>query len=288
MTLLPLNATPMPPGVGVACVRKTVKKNNCRACIDACPLQAIGLENQTLTINEDQCNHCGRCLFVCPTDALENIHPVRRYWRDDRLVGPLSAQPAGVEELLLWHYLRGIRAIELEAAQEGWLRAVAELNLVLKTLNQPTWQLAAPGDSPVNAVRRQWLRMRDDAINSGSVPHGRRALRDALTGTSLYAISFNQPQCYLCGACARICPEQAIRLHQDRFTLDNARCTGCGQCAVVCFPHAIQVAPQHNCQPAVRLPFGQQVCGHCRQTFNAWSDDASLCPFCQQHTFGMR
>lgn len=287
MTRLPLTLIPAPPGAGALCVRKTVKKNPCQACVEACPLRAITLVSGLVVIDDDLCNRCGQCLYACPTDALENIQPLPRRWKADRLVAPLSAQAACVAELLLWHFEKGIRAIELEPDHDGWLRAVAELNLTLKALNQPTWRLAEPANDAVDRTRRQWLRMGNDAA-SGTVSVGRRALRDAVTEHQLYRLTLATQRCYLCGACARICPEQAIRLHADRITLDAARCTGCGQCAAVCFPQAIKSEKQQNQDPVMRLPLVASICTHCGQAFNAWHEHQHTCPFCERHTPGMR
>lgn len=287
MSLLSLNLNPAPPGAGLLCVRHKVKKNPCQACIDACPLAAISLTEGNIVIDDAQCNRCGHCLFVCPTNALENISPIKRHWHQDRLTAPLSAQPACVDELLMWHFYYGIRAIELDTPDEGWLRAIAELNLRLKALEQPVWRLAQPAAKPVNTVRRQWLRMANET-DSGSVPYGRRALRDAVTFINHYSINFHAERCYLCGACARICPEQAIRLEADHITLDNARCTGCGQCTAVCFPDAIDSEKSLNHAAERHLPVVQQRCATCGQLFSAWTAEQSTCPFCRQHTIGIR
>lgn len=287
MSLLSLNLNPAPPGAGLLCVRHKVKKNPCQACIDACPLAAISLAEGNIVIDDAQCNRCGHCLFACPTDALENISPGKRHWHQDRLTAPLSAQPACVEELLMWHFHYGIRAIELDTPDEGWLRAIAELNLRLKALEQPVWRLAQPAANPVNTARRQWLGMANEA-DSGSVPYGRRALRDAVTFINHYSINFHAERCYLCGACARICPEQAIRLEADHITFDNARCTGCGQCTAVCFPDAIDSEKSPNHAAERRLTVVQQRCATCGQQFSAWTAEQSICPFCRQHTIGMR
>lgn len=287
MPRLPLNLIPAPPGAGSSCVRVAVKKNPCKACVEACPLQAVTIVSGKVAIDETQCNQCGRCLYACPTDALENIHPVTRHWEDDRLVAPLSLQPACLDELLLWHAEKGIRAIELDAQQVAWLRAVAELNMVLKQLNQPTWRLAPATPGTVNTARRQWLPVRDPATR-GTVSTGRRALRDAVTFSHRWRILLETEKCYLCGACARICPEQAIRLHADHLTLDSSRCTGCGQCAVVCFPQAIRSEKQWNNDATQRIPVMTSTCTDCGQGFTAWDAQQSICPFCQQHTYGMR
>lgn len=42
-------------------------------CIDACEWDALSLdENGRLTVNEERCNGCGACEYVCPTSAYRN------------------------------------------------------------------------------------------------------------------------------------------------------------------------------------------------------------------------
>lgn len=41
----------------------------CGACADACPLDALTVED-TCTVDEDVCCECGACTSACPVDAL--------------------------------------------------------------------------------------------------------------------------------------------------------------------------------------------------------------------------
>ena len=47
--------------------------------------------------------------------------------------------------------------------------------------------------------------------------------------------------CTACGACAEICPVEALRLEGDLPVVDEAWCIGCGVCATVCPADAVVV-----------------------------------------------
>lgn len=50
-----------------------IKKDECVACgtcVDACPEEAITLE-EIAVIDEKKCTECGSCVEECPTDAIE-------------------------------------------------------------------------------------------------------------------------------------------------------------------------------------------------------------------------
>lgn len=50
-----------------------VDKNKCVGCgmcIEACPVQAISMENGKAKIDESVCIQCGCCVGVCPMDAI--------------------------------------------------------------------------------------------------------------------------------------------------------------------------------------------------------------------------
>jgi NAD-dependent dihydropyrimidine dehydrogenase PreA subunit len=41
----------------------------CGACVDACPVEAIKMENDIASISED-CSECGVCVDECPAEAI--------------------------------------------------------------------------------------------------------------------------------------------------------------------------------------------------------------------------
>lgn len=41
----------------------------CGACVDACPVSAITMEDGLAVIDADTCIDCGACAGTCPVDA---------------------------------------------------------------------------------------------------------------------------------------------------------------------------------------------------------------------------
>jgi Fe-S-cluster-containing hydrogenase component 2 len=42
----------------------------CGLCVDACPLQAISMENDKAKVDKDACTECGQCVDECPNKAI--------------------------------------------------------------------------------------------------------------------------------------------------------------------------------------------------------------------------
>ena len=46
------------------------KCTGCGICVDACPMEAIKIENNMAVISDD-CSECGVCETECPNDAIK-------------------------------------------------------------------------------------------------------------------------------------------------------------------------------------------------------------------------
>lgn len=75
--------------------------------------------------------------------------------------------------------------------------------------------------------------------NVGSIRR-RKIPRDALMAT-YFMRDTDQEACTGCGACAEICPVEAVRLEGDLPVVDEAWCIGCGVCATVCPADAVVI-----------------------------------------------
>jgi heterodisulfide reductase subunit A-like polyferredoxin len=59
------------PGLKVAV---TDDCSGCGTCVEeACLFQAVSLEDDRAVINDDVCRACGRCVSLCPEEAVEII-----------------------------------------------------------------------------------------------------------------------------------------------------------------------------------------------------------------------
>ena len=289
MALFRLTQPPAPPGVGERCLRKQLPRHDCQACVAVCPLQAITATNAIPTINELDCLQCGRCLFVCPADALQNIRPETRRFTGSTLVAPFSTLEPSVDELLMWHQQYGIRAVEMELASfPGWVRAVATLNIRLRELNAPVWQILPPQRKAINTARRHFIKASEAEVQSATVRTGRRARRQAFAAISEYQLSLDRAQCTACGACARVCGEKAIGLSDGALTFSSSSCTGCNSCAVVCPVDAIGIDRQVGENRVLRFAWSQKTCRCCQREFYTFTPETDRCALCQRHQYGMR
>lgn len=57
------------------CVQVRHRRAGCKACIEACPEQAISIEANRILVARDLCSSCGICSQVCPTEALATQEP---------------------------------------------------------------------------------------------------------------------------------------------------------------------------------------------------------------------
>ncbi len=44
--------------------------SGCGDCVDACPLDAIEMQDGKAVVDEDTCGDCGACVDVCPTESI--------------------------------------------------------------------------------------------------------------------------------------------------------------------------------------------------------------------------
>ncbi len=47
--------------------------DGCGVCVDRCQIDAIDLQNEKVSLNEDRCIGCGLCVSTCPTDSLSLV-----------------------------------------------------------------------------------------------------------------------------------------------------------------------------------------------------------------------
>jgi Fe-S-cluster-containing hydrogenase component 2 len=73
------------------CLRRRFRKNDCRLCLQACPVQAIAIDDRDIVIDADRCNECLLCAAACPSEAIEP-----KYHDFLRLLADIAALPQPV------------------------------------------------------------------------------------------------------------------------------------------------------------------------------------------------
>lgn len=58
------------------CVVVRNRNASCRRCQDSCPVDAITIERNTISLDTGTCVACGACTVVCPTETLVPLRPL--------------------------------------------------------------------------------------------------------------------------------------------------------------------------------------------------------------------
>lgn len=216
---------PPEPTINNNCVRKRLKNSICDNCATSCPVGAVSFSHMAAAIDNELCFQCGNCLFSCPVDAIQNIAPHERTYQGDFLVVNHDEPVANADELIVWHRQYGIRGIQIaEPLVDKWLPTVASLNLKLKTLQEPIWQLRIVQPAQVDTGRRMMLfrqKLDEKPLDKGQVKTGLNARKQFYPEDSWFRVELDTASCILCGACAKVCDEHAINIENNQFLIDE-------------------------------------------------------------------
>ncbi|MEY0692798.1 4Fe-4S binding protein [Providencia rettgeri] len=279
---------PTEPIINGQCVRKRLKNSICDNCAISCPVGAVSFSHMDAEINNELCFQCGNCLFACPVDAIENIKPHERSYQGEFLIVKHDEPIANADELIVWHRQYGIRGMQIaEPWVDKWLPTIAALNLKLKILQEPIWQLRIVQPEQVDSGRRMMLfrqKLDSKPLDKGQVKTGLNARKQFYPEDSWFKVELDTEKCILCGACAKMCDEHAIEIENNQFLIDEKRCTGCMSCQVVCFPKSIHVQAYtaKNSVPKIFHYYDAQ-CNTCHLPFSSWEENTHICPICAQH-----
>ena len=51
-------------------VVKKEECTGCETCVEACPVDAISMEDEIAVIDKEECTDCGTCIDECPAEAI--------------------------------------------------------------------------------------------------------------------------------------------------------------------------------------------------------------------------
>ena len=276
-----------PARVGESCLHHKFRRASCRACVDVCPVGALTVTPQGISLADEQCLHCGNCLYVCPGKALVNLKPPVRYFREQCLVEPFTLLPPTLNELLLWHTKQHIRGVALELDDfPQWGLSIAALNLKLREFGEHGWQIYPPQSNGLNISRRNLLHVRDASACSAAMDPDDSW--NIFPEFSTHTPQLDTADCVLCAACVRVCPQKALLLEGESLSVITNACNGCNACKAVCPADAITIRPEMRKAEEIVYPLHNTQCKTCSRRFLSWDEHTAQCPVCRQHGYGMR
>ncbi len=280
----------------VACISPLA---SCRACAAACPSAAWRIAVDGPRLDESRCDGCGRCVGVCPQQALSVPGGIERRSDARGLLGlAVCAAVAktddapclpclhqlGWRELVAWREA-GIDRLYLESGDcDHCARGGSDLLADAIASARRVWAergVAPPTIRRLGPGARLRLRAASDAADGRGIGASRRGLWRRLTrtvapdvapaGHARFAPSIDARRCAGCDACARLCPTAALSLDRNddvtSYVVEPHRCSGCGLCADVCEVAAVVI---EDWAPAAhsRLPLAERRCRSCGARFH--------------------
>ena len=115
------------------CVRRRRPDDGCRACLLACPHQALWFDaDGTWRLHAAACDGCGACASACPSQAIDapgiDCAALRRAWRD-REVKTLGCHEGGADATIRLPCLAGLHPELLASALLGRPGTAVRLDL---------------------------------------------------------------------------------------------------------------------------------------------------------------
>jgi ferredoxin len=268
------------------CLRNFSPFSTCTLCKDSCEVQAISYSNRIPIMNNQSCDLCGRCVTLCPVQAIEGRSPSRKIINKILILddGPLPT----VNELLRLH-THEIRNLYITVPNQQLLNIVKETNILLIQMKESPFEISKTEDSKnleqAKLSRREFfnkLSFESKKLAAATITpvkwrqnHGEFRRSDLFPDWAFTTIELNQEKCTLCEACFRLCPEEVFSIQEGKLNVITGKCTGCSLCVDVCHYDGLKIEPNVCEARTVSIPIRKSKCKTCGDSFLSWKEEES-------------
>ena len=222
------------------CPEKLVKVSDlCQGCLahpcmEVCPKKAITWESGRSTIDQDTCIKCGRCVTVCPYNA---IVKTERPCAAACGMGAIHSDELGRAEI---DYSKCVSCGQcLVNCPFGAIADKGQIYQLIQGFNR--------GDRIYALVAPAFVNQFPSLASAGKL----KAALKAIGFYDVVEVAIGADLCQGCLAhpCMEVCPKKAITWESGRSTIDQDKCIKCGRCVTVC-PYKAIVKTERPCAAA--------------------------------------
>jgi len=276
------------------CTRYISPKSQCTKCIDACPAEAIFLEDGKPSVQTDSCIECGYCVAICPVQAIEGFLPKRTIKQKKLIID--GKKPPTVKELLAY-YKEGITTIVYQTKNIDpiWNEVIGRTNIALHKLGEEPFQVTNNFEEIVEkrkiSRRELFTIWKKDLQKVGRhiTPAKWRFNHRSLNLAKYYPnhqfvdFSIDIEKCTLCQTCQKVCEQGCFEITNMTFKINPQKCTTCSLCQDICPEKAITLKEMISSLQSIEYPVYENECTSCHQPFTTLRPKQTLCFLCEKN-----
>ncbi len=243
---------------GARCVHSHSHLASCRLCVDACPDDALVMNDELFGVNEDACSFCGLCQPACPQNAIsmKETVPVDKGVallecnRAPDATGKLSIQcihSQGLEQLARL-YQKNVRQIALLTGDCDHCNRYRKTGFFVQ-LTAFNRLAESRGLAPVELITADighWQAWLEDQAKSGIANKGRRAFLHSLVAPVIEEEAKPEKNTALARLQERSENDPATACYAAIPAIDPQKCNGCDACINICPEHALILVKEES------------------------------------------
>ncbi|GAB6077574.1 4Fe-4S binding protein [Hydrogenobaculum acidophilum] len=287
------------------CINTIKQKEECELCKNICPTNAIDLESPS--IEASKCTLCGACSFICPTDAIkiniDYVSPIKNLEKEQICIGCIKSNKAEVVlpcilnlnekdilnissskklyidispcENCAYVFSKDIKHFISKAKYLSKIFRLEHIPAVVEGIYEPKFRYT----QFKNQEKQNFKPKNTEKLCANTIPFEGK-----------FGYVEISKECNLCGACASICPQGAIKL-EEGLKFSHGLCIACGLCEYACAisnplkPLTLKkgITPsKYNDNYEHVSKSDIKTCEHCGKTFYAKDENQHLCLLCQK------